>query len=117
MSLSGLLLGASVVLASLAQILLKHGMTRAADRAGHTWLRPLCEPLVLAGMSAQVLLTCFWLVVLSHIDVSLAFPVLSLSYVAVVAYSGVFMGDTVGFRRWCGVLLIVTGVGVLAYGH
>lgn len=117
MSLSGVLLIASVVLASLAQILLKHGMTRAAHRAGHVWLRPLREPLVIAGMSAQVLLTCFWLVVLSHIDVSLAFPVLSLSYVAVVAYSGLYMGDTVGPRRWCGVLLIVLGVGVLAYGN
>lgn len=117
MSLSGVLLMASVVLAGLAQILLKHGMTRAADRAGHAWLRPLQEPLVLTGMSAQILLTCIWLVVLSHIDVSLAFPVLSLSYVAVVAYSALFMGDAVGLRRWCGVLLIVIGVAVLACGH
>lgn len=116
MSLSAVLLALSVLLASGAQILLKHGMTRAARRPGHAVLRPLREPLVLLGMSTQVLLTCLWLVVLSHIDVSLAFPVLALSYVFVVAYSGVFLDDTVGRRRWCGVLLIVVGVGVLAYG-
>lgn len=87
----------------------------AAD-AGHVWLRPLRQPLVLAGMTAQVLLTCLWLVVLSHIDVSLAFPVLALSYVIVVAYSGLWLGETVGGRRWTGVLLIVLGVGLLAYG-
>ncbi|GAB3671213.1 EamA family transporter [Salinisphaera aquimarina] len=117
MTLSGVLLALSVVLASVAQILLKHGMNRAAlADAGHIWLRPLRQPLVLAGMASQVLLTCLWLVVLSHIDVSLAFPVLSLSYVLVTAYSAAFMGDSVGKRRWCGVLLIVAGVGVLAYG-
>ncbi|MES1923684.1 EamA family transporter [Salinisphaera sp. T31B1] len=116
MSASAVLLAVSVVLASVAQILLKHGMTAAAERPGHPWLRPLREPLVLLGMSVQVVLTCFWLVVLSHIDVSLAFPVLALSYVAVLVYSGLFLGDAVGLRRWCGVLLIVLGVGVLAYG-
>lgn len=104
-------------LASLAQILLKHGMNRAgAAASGHIWLRPLRQPLVLAGMSAQVLLTCIWLVVLSHVDVGLAFPVLALSYVLVVAYSALWLGETVGGRRWLGVLLIVIGVGVLARG-
>ncbi|ERJ18074.1 hypothetical protein T35B1_16423 [Salinisphaera shabanensis T35B1] len=116
MSVSQIFLVLAVGLASLAQILLKHGMTRAAQaRAGHVWLRPLRQPLVLAGMSTQVVLTCLWLVVLSHIDVSLAFPVLALSYVVVVAYSAVSMDEVVGKRRWCGVALIVLGVGVLAY--
>ena len=88
MSVSQIFLVLAVGLASLAQILLKHGMTRTVEsRVGHAWLRPLREPLVLAGMGTQVVLTCLWLVVLSHIDVSLAFPVLALSYGVVVAYS------------------------------
>ncbi|MBS63771.1 hypothetical protein [Salinisphaera sp.] len=116
MSVSQIFLVLAVGLASLAQILLKHGMTRAVEsRTGHAWLRPLREPLVLAGMATQVVLTCLWLVVLSHIDVSLAFPVLALSYGVVVAYSAFSMGEVVGKRRWCGVALIVAGVGVLAY--
>ena len=116
MSVSQVFLVLAVGLASLAQILLKHGMNQAAVAdAGHVWLRPLRQPLVLAGMSTQVLLTCLWLVVLSHIDVSLAFPVLALSYVVVVAYSALSMDEVVGKRRWCGVALIVLGVGVLAY--
>lgn len=116
MSLAAVLLVLAVGLASVAQVLLKHGMNRCAARSGSVWLQPLREPLVLAGMSTQVLLTCLWLVVLSHIDVSLAFPVLALSYVLVVAYSALFLHDRVGRRRWCGVFLIVAGVGVLAYG-
>ena len=116
MSVSQIFLVLAVGLASLAQILLKHGMMRCANaRAGHVWLRPLRQPLVLAGMATQVVLTCLWLVVLSHIDVSLAFPVLALSYVVVVAYSAVSMDEVVGKRRWCGVALIVAGVGVLAW--
>lgn len=119
MTVSQVFLVLAVGLASLAQILLKHGMNHAAAAdAGHVWLRPLRplrQPLVLAGMSTQVLLTCLWLVVLSHIDVSLAFPVLALSYVVVVAYSALTLGEIVGKRRWCGVALIVIGVGVLAY--
>lgn len=115
-----ILLGACVALASTGQILQKRGMgahvdaVNAGSRARLPFLTAFLQWSVFAGLTCQVLLTGLWLVVLSRIDVSLAFPVLSLGYVVVVCYARLVLHEEVPARRWLGVTLIIVGIALLA---
>lgn len=115
--LDALLLGASVLLASAAQILQKRGMAQVVTAPRLIWLRPFMQPMVLAGLACHIALTLLWLVVLTRVEVSLAFPVLSLSFAVVITYSGLVLGEHIAWERWAGVALIIFGVCLLAYGR
>ena len=110
---------------SAAQILQKRGMAKVEASqsdsnsdgySGLQWLRPFLQPYVLAGLGCHVLLTGLWLIVLTRVEVSLAFPVLSLSFVVIVSYSHLALGEIVTWDRWLGVGLIIVGVCLLAFG-
>ena len=51
-----------------------------------------------------------WVVVLSNVEVSMAYPMVSLGYVMVVIVSWLFLGESVGWLRTGGLLLIIGGV-------
>jgi len=57
-----------------------------------------------------------WLQVLNSIDVSVAYPMLSLNYIVVLIFANIFFGETIPSHRWVGVLCIFTGVTILASG-
>jgi uncharacterized membrane protein len=58
--------------------------------------------------------TAIWLVVLYQLDVSKAFPFISLSQVMIVVTARVFFGETVTLARWAGVCMIAIGIGMIA---
>lgn len=64
---------------------------------------------ILYGLSA----IC-WLWVLSQAQLSLAYPVLALSFPIVVALSALFFGEDITTLRWLGVVVVVLGVSLLA---
>ena len=53
--------------------------------------------------------TLLWLIVLVHMEVSKAYPFLSLGYVLIVAISKFYLREDVDLFRWLGVLLIMLG--------
>jgi len=53
--------------------------------------------------------TFLWLLVLLHMEVSKAYPFLSLGYVIIVAISKFYLKEKVNALRWTGVVLIVFG--------
>jgi len=53
--------------------------------------------------------TILWLIVLVHMEVSKAYPFLSLGYVLIVAISKFYLKEEVDLFRWIGVLLITLG--------
>lgn len=55
-----------------------------------------------------------WLLVLKYVDVSVAYPMLSLNYVLVLVLAKLFFGESIPSRRWVGVLSIIAGVSVLS---
>ncbi len=113
----GLLL-LSVLLTSAAQILQKMGADRATGTPGggpfirrlllrrEVWWAVLC---LVAG-------TALWLVVLYRMEVSRAFPFLSLGFVLVMLVSRHYLKETVTATRWLGVGLIVGGIFLVARG-
>jgi len=58
--------------------------------------------------------TAIWLAVLYQLDVSKAFPFISLSQVLIVITARKIFGEVVTVRRWVGVLLIAIGIGMIA---
>jgi len=108
----------SVLFTSSAQILQKLGADRAAAiDAGGPFIRRLllCREIWWAvfclGMG-----TALWLAVLYRMEVSRAFPFLSLGFVLVMLVSRLYLKETVTATRWLGVGLIIGGIFLVAGG-
>lgn len=116
------LLVVSVVFATAGQLTLKSAMQEIGrigsaqlNDAGATILRAAKEPrlwigLVLFGVSAL-----FWLVVLSRVELSIAYPFVGLSYVVVVALSQLLFHEHVPPLRWLGVVVIAFGIALIGF--
>ncbi|MBU1110057.1 EamA family transporter [Patescibacteria group bacterium] len=104
---------ASVIIGVLGQLLMKHGVTQLGEVSGGAvpfLLKAVFSPWVLAGLFGYGVGTLLWLLILSKADVSYAYPMLSLGYVFLLIFAGVFLGEQVTPVRIAGVLLIVVGV-------
>ena len=65
---------------------------------------------MLAGVGAYAASSIFWLVLLSRVELSYAYPALSMGYVLITLVSVFFLGEQVSALRWAGVLVISLGV-------
>lgn len=70
--------------------------------------------LCLMGM---VLSFIIWMTVLSSIDLSVAFPLGSLSFIVIPFLSILFLNETIPPLRWLGIIFIVGGIIVLSLGE
>jgi drug/metabolite transporter (DMT)-like permease len=109
-----------VLLNALAQLLLKAGtnvlgvITFTRDNWSEVAARMLLQPWFAAGVACYGVSLVVWILGLSRVPVSMAYPLLSLGYVinAIAAYY--LLGEAVTPLRWLGILLIVAGVGLVA---
>ena len=116
-----LLILVNVLMTSFAQIVLKAGMsTPTVTRSlaeGFRWsVAPgvLASPLVLLGLGMYFGAALVWLIVLSKIEVSLAYPFVGLGFVITMLFGWTFFGDSMSAARVGGTLMIAAGVAVLA---
>jgi drug/metabolite transporter (DMT)-like permease len=107
--LAVLLLAGSQILQKLGAAHRLHGTRRPSE-----WLRALLSPELIGAIVTIAAGTLLWLTVLYRMDVSRAFPFLSLGTVAVVAASRLWLGEHVSGRRWAGVVLIAVGIALVA---
>jgi drug/metabolite transporter (DMT)-like permease len=117
----GLLILTNVLLTSVAQILLKGGMGSApvvrALADGFRWSTAAViagNPLVLTGLTMYFLSAVVWLVVLSRVQVSLAYPFIGAGFIVTMLLAWFIHGETLTSARVAGTLLIAVGVAVLA---
>ena len=122
MKLAPLLLAlACVLLSSIAQIAMKLGMKAGAPAAGGveapvlaTYAQALSGPLVWLGLALYGLSAGLWLWVLSRLDVSMAYPLVSLGFVFTLFVGIQWLGEPFSWQRLAGCGLIVAGVMLLA---
>lgn len=104
----------TVLANAVAQIFLKEGMSDAGVLSSSTpfttFLRYALSPLVLAGVAFYVIGMSSYLVVLSKLDVNVAYPILSLAYVVVAIYAVLVMHESFSVYRGAGLLLICGGI-------
>jgi multidrug transporter EmrE-like cation transporter len=117
---SFLLILTGVLLNAGAQLLLKAGVgplgpiSLDATNLLPTLLRILQQWPILAGLACYVVSVGFWIVALSRVDVSLAYPMLSLGYVVNAIAAWWLFGEALGPMRFAGILLILAGVLIMS---
>jgi len=74
----------------------------------------LRSPLVLLGLFLYGIGAVAWILVLSRVDLSFAYPFLALNFILVMISSRVLLSETVPLLRWLGVLIICAGIIVVA---
>lgn len=112
-----LMIAFSITLAVGGQFLLKAGMTKvgrfdSANLAVVSGLlvKTFTEPRVVLGLSLYVLSSVSWLIVLSRVELSFAYPLAALGYVVAIALSALILKEQVSVARWLGALMISLGV-------
>ncbi len=73
----------------------------------------LTQPLIIGGFTLYGLGALIWLSVLSNWEVSKAYPLVGLGFV-LTAIVGFAIGESLSVQRLVGILLICTGVWVVA---
>jgi multidrug transporter EmrE-like cation transporter len=100
---------------AISQLLLKHGMNGIGkfDFSSGSLLRMLpvvaLNPYVIGGLAVLVFSMGLHLMALSRVDISFAYPFLSVSYVLVLFASYYLFGEAVNVTRVAGVALICFG--------
>jgi multidrug transporter EmrE-like cation transporter len=105
-----------VLLNAGAQLLIKEGMRRigyfefAWVNVMPIGLQVAANPFILAGLVSYVISVGVWILVLSRVEVSYAYPMLSVGYIvnAVAAYY--LFQEQLSLPRVTGILIIVAGV-------
>jgi multidrug transporter EmrE-like cation transporter len=105
-----------VLLNAAAQIVLKQGMRSIGtfaftlDNLIPIGLRVGLNPFVLLGIGFYGISVVVWLLVLSRVDVSYAYPMLSFGYIVAALAGKILFGEPVDLTRWAGILTICVGV-------
>jgi len=68
------------------------------------------------GASLYVLSTVFFVPALKFADLSLVYPLTSLTYVWVTLLSSKFLGERINKYKWIGVVLILIGIASIGIG-
>lgn len=111
-----LLLIPAILLSTTGELLFKIGMNRIGgfEFSPHALRavlpRVIRNPFIWVGFIGFGLGAVFWLAVLSRVPLSLAYPILALSYFVVVAEAWLFLHERVTWQRFIGVAVIVVGV-------
>lgn len=73
-------------------------------------------PWAIFGIVLYAISAVFWLIVLSRVPLSVAYPIVAAGYVIVVLYSRFVFNEQVKWIAWVGLVLIVIGVAITARG-
>jgi drug/metabolite transporter (DMT)-like permease len=112
--LTGVLLNAG------AQLLLKAGtnalgvITLTRDDWLDQFGRMAAEPHLAGGIACYVVSVVVWIIGLSRVPVSIAYPMLSLGYIVNAIAAHYLLGESVTLARWLGIGFIIIGVWLVA---
>ena len=112
----------NIFLISTAQLLLKQGSnnltnTTSSNSLVINLLSKALDPFIIFGAIAYFFSFVLWIYILSKNNVSFAYPLMSLSYAAVMILSVYFLKEDVNIYQWIGVSLIVFGTAFIFYKH
>jgi multidrug transporter EmrE-like cation transporter len=112
-SLSLILVGVATNAA--AQLFLKAG-TNAVGQFAFTAdnIVPAFEPSILAGIACYAVSLVVWVLALSRVEVSIAYPMVSLGYVVNAVAAWYLFGESLTAMRMAGIGFIIVGVFVIA---
>src|SRR3954447_13785347 len=108
-----------ICLNALAQLLLKAGTNAVgaihltADNWLPTGIKLATQMPILGGLTCYVLSVVVWIIGLSRVDVTIAYPMLSLGYIINALGAWYFLGEAMSAQRMLAVGIIIVGVALL----
>lgn len=115
-----LLILTGVLLNAAAQLFLKAGTNAIGalgidrSRVVMSVLRIAFEPHILGGLGCYAFSVIIWIVALSRVQVSVAYPMLSIGYVVNVFTAWYFFGEPINVLKMAGIGVIILGVCLVA---
>ena len=114
------LIGLSIATGVAGQTFIKLGVSRpgtatlAVFDPIATILLIFRSPLVLIGLLLYGVGALSWIMVLSRLNLSYAYPFLALNFVLIALVSRVFLGESIPLMRWLGIGFICLGILAIA---
>lgn len=109
-----------VFLNAVAQLLLKAG-TNAIGHFEFHWnnalpvgLKLAANPAILGGMTCYAVSLVVWIMALSRVPVSVAYPMLSIGYLLNAIAAWAWFGEALGAQKLLGIGFIILGVWLIA---
>ena len=118
-TLSFSLLMTGVLLNAGAQLLLKAGTNSVGvfefsrENIGPIGWKLATEPHIAGGLACYVVSVVVWIMALSRVEVSIAYPLLSIGYVVNALAAWYLFGEAVTPMRLAGIGIIIVGVWVV----
>jgi multidrug transporter EmrE-like cation transporter len=108
-----------ICLNAIAQLLLKAGTNAVgaihltADNWFATGIKLATQAPIIGGLTCYVVSVAVWIVGLSRVDVTIAYPLLSLGYIVNAIGAWYFLGEAVSAQRILAIAIIIVGVALL----
>lgn len=105
-----------ICLNALAQLLLKAGTNAVgaihltAENWFATGLKLATQLPIIGGLTCYVVSVVVWIIGLSRVDVTVAYPLLSLGYIINAIGAWYFLGEVVSGQRMLAIAIIIIGV-------
>lgn len=105
-----------VILNALAQLLLKAGTNAVGQfefQAGNivpVGLQLALQPYIIGGMACYAISLVVWIMALSRVPVSIAYPMLSIGYVINALIAWQWLGEGISAQKLLGISFIILGV-------
>jgi len=105
-----------MVVNTIAQILLKEAMNHIGAFS-FTWnniipigIKIIISPYIITGLFCYVVSVIVWLLVLSRMDVSVAYPLTSIGFILTAIAAYFLMGEPITMIRFTGIVVIIGGI-------
>jgi multidrug transporter EmrE-like cation transporter len=114
------LLVVAIVLGTAGQLLLKAGTTAvgpfafALDSVVPVGMRLALEPRILGGVACYAVSLIVWIMALSRVEVSVAYPMVSIGFALNALLAWWLLGEAVTPARMLGIAIIIVGVYLVA---
>ncbi len=114
-----IILFSNILLGSVGQIMLRKGMKeKIIDFKSEGIVRNLIKiyinPFVLIGSFVYMVSTLVWIGLVSKVELSYAYPMVSLNFVMIALLSKAAFNEKVSRVRWISIIMIVIGVSLLS---
>lgn len=103
------LAGSSIILSSIAQLLLKKGADLTSKIENGGFISLFLNKFTFIGLCCYGVGALLWIRALSKMNLSVAYPLVSLSYVITTILAYFFLSEKIGSYQIIGLILIIGG--------
>ena len=108
----------AIGLGVVGQLLIKLGLNKLGESPSvGKVIKSIFTPLVFSGFACYGVSSLLYLNALSRLPLSYAYPMIAISYVAVVVASWKFLGEDINALRIAGLAVIIVGVVLVALSY